>query len=447
MANPGLRGSRQKGIVENLKICSPKRNCRVQTGWQGFFPYYAGYPETFARTLLESARLRRGDIVLDPWNGSGTTTYTASHLGLTSRGFDLNPVMVVVARARLLAASEADSIEPLAADVISSARIGRKSFDVADPLKWWFTTDTALSIRAIERSIRRRLVGKMTMTRSGTKLDRISGMAATFYVALFSVCRTLAKPFQSSNPTWLRRPKKEEDKAEAPHRFIAQQLADNLRSMAAALSAETVQPNLLVSDRGPSEISHADTISVDVAAESVDLILTSPPYCTRIDYIAATRVELAILAPLLQSSAEDLGRQMIGSTRVPEYNITPSSDWGATCDRFLEALQKHPSKASSGYYYLTHLDYFSKMSISLSNLSKGLKRKGIAVLVVQDSFYKDQHNDLPTIIGEMAEAQGLALARREEFHLRRTMAGINPRARIYRASFAAVESVLCFCKN
>jgi len=87
------------------------------------------------------------------------------------------------------------------------------------------------------------------------------------------------------------------------------------------------------------------------------------------------------------------------------------------------------------------------MSRSLSNLVKGLKRNGVAVLVVQDSFYKDQHNDLPTIICEMAEAQGLALARRKEFYLRRTMAGINPRARVYRASFDAVESVLCFGKH
>jgi hypothetical protein len=434
-------------VIENLRICSPKRNGRVQTGWEGFFPYYAGYSETFARTLLESARLRGGNVVLDPWNGSGTTTYTASRLGLTSRGFDLNPVMVIVARARLLAASEADSIEPLAADLISDARAGRKRFDAADPLTWWFTTETALSIRAIERSIRRHLVGKMTMTRTGTKLDRISGMAATFYVALFSVCRALAKPFRSSNPTWLRRPKKEEAKAEAPQGFITRRLADNLSSMAAALAAETAQPNFLVSDRGLSEIRHADTISADIAAESVDLILTSPPYCTRIDYTAATRIELAILAPLLQSSAEDLGRRMIGSTRVPECNITPSPDWGATCIRFLEALRKHPSKASSGYYYLTHLDYFSKMSKSLYNLFKGLKASGVAVLVVQDSFYKDQRNDLPTIIGEMAQAQGLALARREEFHLRRTMASINPRARVYRATSGAVESVLCFRKN
>ena len=199
---------------------------------------------------MESAGLKRSDIVFDPWNGSGTTTYTASHLGLTSRGFDLYPVMVVVARARPLSATEADSIEPLAADVISGARAGHESLDAADPLECWFTRETALSIRAIEGSIRRHLVGKMTMTQSGTKLDRIPGMAATFYVALFSGCRTMVKPFEILKSTWLRRPKENEVKIEATHAFIAQRLTYNGRSMAEALVTETAQPNLLVADRG-----------------------------------------------------------------------------------------------------------------------------------------------------------------------------------------------------
>jgi hypothetical protein len=34
-------------------------------------PYYAGYPELFARELLQSAKLSHGAVVLDPWNGSG----------------------------------------------------------------------------------------------------------------------------------------------------------------------------------------------------------------------------------------------------------------------------------------------------------------------------------------------------------------------------------------
>ena len=99
-------------MATRLRILSPKRNKRLQTGWEGFFPYYAGFPELFARDLLQSAKLPRGAVILDPWNGSGTTTYVASGFGMTSIGIDLNPVMIIVAHARLLPPSEADHLNP-----------------------------------------------------------------------------------------------------------------------------------------------------------------------------------------------------------------------------------------------------------------------------------------------------------------------------------------------
>ena len=90
------------------------------------------------------------------------------------------------------------------------------------------------------------------------------------------------------------------------------------------------------------------------------MVLTSPPYCTRIDYSAATRIELAVIYPLADVKMEDLGRQMIGSTRVPDHEIAVDQAWGKTCGRFISYLKAHPLKASAGYYYKTHLDYFDK---------------------------------------------------------------------------------------
>src|SRR5204862_4487117 len=101
---------------------------------------------------------------------------------------------------------------------------------------------------------------------------------------------------------------------------------------------------------------HAHTSTKALEDESVDLALTSPPYCTRIDYTAATRIELAVLAPSMQADPEDLSRRMIGSTRVPRQEIEISPAWGPRCHDFLEALRRHRSKASSGYYYRIHLD-------------------------------------------------------------------------------------------
>ena len=181
--------------------------------------------------------------------------------------------------------------------------------------------------------------------------------------------------------------------------------------------------------------------------DSVDLILTSPPYCTRIDYTAATRIELAVLAPLVQADPEELSRRMIGSTRVPTREIEISSTWGRQCHNFLEALYKHPSKASSGYYYRTHLDYFDKIARSIYNLTQTLKLKGQAILVVQDSHYKEIHNDLPLIVTEIGEAYGLKKGRRENFRMSRSMSGINPNTRLYRRSEGCSEAVLCFSKG
>ena len=64
------------------------------------YRYYAGYSRPFVYDIL--SRWPSHALVLDPWNGSGTTTTVAAELGLECVGVDLNPAMVVVARAALI---------------------------------------------------------------------------------------------------------------------------------------------------------------------------------------------------------------------------------------------------------------------------------------------------------------------------------------------------------
>lgn len=431
----------------DLNIGSPKRNKRLQTGWEGFFPYYAGFPELFVRDILESANLQSDAVILDPWNGSGTTTYAASQLGLKSLGIDLNPVMIIVARARLLPPSEADHLRPLAATILSHVRASPVLIADEDPLLTWFQPPAARVVRGIEQNIRRTLVGSMTKSPDGIHLDRISGTAATLYVALFAACRRLAVSLRSSNPTWIKLPKANDDRLDPTAYAIAHQFAENVRGMSNALAAKRLaeQAKGVELLPGASTIQLSDTATMAIADSSIDFVLTSPPYCTRIDYTAATRVELAVLGPLLKVKPRDLGRQMIGSVQVPYGTIEIDESWGSTCSSFLAALKQHPSKASSGYYYKTHLDYFRKTARSLGRVAKALKPGGRAVLVVQDSYYKDIHNNLPAIITEMGAKRGLSLSGREDFYLR-SMSDINPGRKTYKRPSGATESVLCFVK-
>ena len=149
-------------------------------------------------------------MVLDPWNGSGTTTQAASKLGLRAIGCDINPVMVVVSRARCLSPADGDSIEPLASKIVERAADASEDVGDDDPLLGWFDKASAESIRCVEASIREHLLGAWTLRADGTRFECMSSLAATFYVALFLTCRSLVSGFQSSNPTWLRRRKSDE---------------------------------------------------------------------------------------------------------------------------------------------------------------------------------------------------------------------------------------------
>jgi DNA methylase len=420
-----------------LNISSPKRDRKSLSGWEGFFPYYAGYPKQFALDAILSAGLAPRSCILDPWNGSGTTIHAASQLGHTAIGFDINPVMVVVARARMLASSEADSLVPLGKEIIRSARV--RQLRENEPLNTWFAEKTAAYLRAIESSIQRCLVGTTTQP----NLSHLSSIAAVFYSALFSVCRDLAIEFRCSNPTWIRTLRAGEKRVSADVAKIAALFADKIESMSSSLVQEIISGS---TESSMTACRVGDSTELSLQKQSIDLVLGSPPYCTRIDYVAATRIELAVLAGLVGVNPLTLGHKMIGTTKVPVIPPAIKEQWGSSCLTFLDSVSKHYSKASSGYYFKTHLDYYDKIFRSLEILSTALRPKGKAIFVVQDSYYKEIHNPLSEIFSEMAQTQGLALKYTHDFSVRRSMGSVNIRSRKYRANNCPTESVLCFEK-
>ena len=67
-------------------------SCDPVDSW---YRYYAGYSAGFVEQVLkESAPTAR--LVLDPWNGTGTTTVVAASKRVAAIGFDVNPALVVV---------------------------------------------------------------------------------------------------------------------------------------------------------------------------------------------------------------------------------------------------------------------------------------------------------------------------------------------------------------
>src|SRR5947199_9280877 len=75
-------------------------------------PYYAMFPVEFAfRTIL--AHSKKGDGVLDPFCGRGTTVYAAAALGRKGFGVEINSVGWIYGKTKLYPASQARVLQRL----------------------------------------------------------------------------------------------------------------------------------------------------------------------------------------------------------------------------------------------------------------------------------------------------------------------------------------------
>ena len=271
-------------------------------------------------------------------------------------------------------------------------------------------------------------------------MDLVSPLAAFFYVSLFRTVRKLLIDFIPSNPTWVKLPKTK--------------LNRKRPSLDSIFTAFIEEVKILISRESSFEATSSDSESsiklhignaenITLHDNSVDAIISSPPYCTRIDYAVSTTIELAVIR--CEQREFDLLRRGLTGTSTVERNAPPvDGRWGTTCVNFLDALYNHPSKASKGYYFKNHLQYFASLSRSLSEISRVLKPGKLCFLVAQDSYYKEVHNDVPTITSEMASSFGLAVVRREDFRTSRSMVGVNLKSKKYLNSRNTTESVLCF---
>lgn len=395
-----------------------------------WYRYYAGYSSPFVDYTLGTLAPRAKSI-LDPWNGTGTTTVLAASRRIKAFGYDINPALVVVARARLLDAGVMGSISALTTDIIEHAQPVRLP---EDPLRFWLSPTAAAHVRGLQMSVHRLLVDSSDSAGAPLLTVRsMSTLAAFFYVALFRTVRLLIAPTAGTNPTWWKRPA-----ADAKLRPTRREIIKVFRGAATELGQGLHGSRLDLAIDVMLDI--ADSRALPLPDNAVDAVISSPPYCTRIDYAVATRPELSVLG-YTDDRVSDLRATMVGTPTITHETVG-SDKWGATAIQFLEAVAAHNSRASASYYLKYYQQYYAGMWTSLHELRRVTRPGAPCVLVVQDTFYKELLNDTPGILLEMAEAAGFSERSRHDFAVPRTKAGMNPKARQYRASSAATESVL-----
>jgi hypothetical protein len=400
------------GSSSRVTPLSPKRPLTETTGLADIFPYYAGFSFDWACAKL--TELSSGDgacVVLDPWNGAGTTTQAARYDGNPAVGIDRNPVATLVAQLRCVVGKYAVATRPPRASPSTC-------LDRSDPLTHWLGARTVSRIRD----------WTMLLDTSDTEM-RALGM-----VSMFRAVRSLTRKFEGSNPTWVKVAASESDKIDLA--------ADELDGR--VVSEQDALLKRLASDPGGGgtvDLLTASAMEIPLADGSVDVILTSPPYLTRIDYAIAYSRELAVLDVDVLNGRE-LRSSLMGTTLIRPMR-QEDSELGEVATDLIRRVSSHPSKASGGYYLKQAKQYLNDFCISLDEITRVAKYGAWLCMVVQDSFYKDEPVPLADICINEAVLRGWVYKTRSEFPVIRSLTSLNSSARKYKKN-RVDESVVTF---
>lgn len=376
---------------------SPKRPRREAPEAADVFRYYAGFSYDWAASAIATLAPEES-FVLDPWNGSGTVTLAARAVGVPSVGVDLNPAVNVVARARLATPPTATTISAPCNDSVAV-------LDDEDPLLQWFTPCTSGRLRD----------WCLLASRSEPS------MQALLTVAIFRTVRSLTAVFQGSNPTWVRRARVAEEHVGLNEADLDGRIISEYQAVREALL------KVGTNDTAASIVTASST-ALPLQNGVVSTIVGSPPYLTRIDYAVAYSRELAILGIDARKAA--VRSELMGTTKIRKGERGAIEN-DAEIVALLERVAAHGSKESAGYYHKQARQYFDDLLASLDEITRVTRPGGEALLVIQDSYYKDIPIPLAVLTCSALERRGWDLVSHEEFGVNRLVTTMNTIAMSY----------------
>lgn len=381
-------------------VPNPKPTQSDKSKFGSLASLYTSFSTDFAEATIDICLRAGARRIADPFGGMGTLAEAARARPVELSVSDLSPFATLAA---LLRSSEAQSIDQAVSELERYVR----RIDAKDETDFYSRVLFFLSDSA-ETSLR-------SVLKSPSKPKNRTAALGLFVAALSRI--QLHQKLVGSNPTWTKRPSQVADTGAVVRAFT--DTTEKVRRYAGSLSP------LHRSNR--TAVSWSDIAQANFEPGELDAIITSPPYANRTDYI---RHYLPASELLLNAIGEDeraVRSRQIGTPLIRESEA--QHRFPASVSRLLNEIRAHPSQASESYYHKGFLYYFSDMLETFDRMKTWLSDKGILILVVQDSTYKDLHVPTAQLLMDLASSRGYQLLARRDWSVQRRLSRLSPHSR------------------
>lgn len=395
----------------------------------GLHAFAARCPPPLARWAIETFT-DRGDVVLDPMCGSGTTVVEATLTGRQGWGVDIDPLarLLTLAKATSVPAKEISRFAEAVNSEASSAPDDGWRPDITR-LDYWFRQDVSSDLARLRSVIAQ-----------ATEPGPMRRLAWTVFSSLIVARTSVANA---------------RDLVHSRHHYRAWDHDPGTierygRGLERAARLMDSYEQLLPDDHLPAALVGDDARSTGLHDGAVDLTFFSPPYVSALDYPRAHAFAIAWLADVLAMTPDEYrrhARRYVGTDRAALADASaaqplPPPTGNHEVDTAVDALNDAPERA----WVVSR--YFADMAAVFAEAARVTRPGGHVVVVVCPSNIRRVHVPTHEIFHTLASNAAGGRLRLEDHYVRT----IHDRRRVMpylEAKFGERmrdEYVLVFCR-
>ncbi len=383
-----MKANTKKATPENNKL---RQEDRAIHDW---FRFVLSYPPHLVRDYIQKFNISSDMVVLDPFCGTGTTLVECKKLGITSVGIEANPSAYFASRMKVNWDIDPDGLIRHAENIAKTASKRLQSQGINDendlPL---FNRDSGVGINlrtlSLERMklLLRDSISPLPLHKTIVLLEVIREQKDKLFYDHEKLALSKALVFDISNlhfgpEVGVRKNKKPNAPVVATWLKCVQDIAKDLREL-----------NGNIQTRASVHMADSRSIAQVLEADSIDAVITSPPYPNEKDYTRTTRLESVILGFIDDmNDLRSLKKELVRSNTRSVYKADKDDllvEEHQEIQRIADTIEKRRIEMgkTSGferlYSRLTKL-YFGGMKRHLSELRTVLRKDARLAYVVGD---------------------------------------------------------------